>query len=85
MIKAAYTIKVFIVLRDNNVSPDTLLNYALICTVRLSHRVIVVPEEVFGSMFQIICQNIHVINIGIRRTKLLRSANILRLRFNENA
>ncbi|KAL2746101.1 hypothetical protein V1477_005758 [Vespula maculifrons] len=32
--------KVFIVLRDNSCSPDTLLNYALICSVRLSHRVI---------------------------------------------
>ncbi|KAL2750343.1 hypothetical protein V1477_001431 [Vespula maculifrons] len=32
--------KVFIVLRDNNVSRDTLLNYALICSVRLSHCVI---------------------------------------------
>ncbi|KAL2750393.1 hypothetical protein V1477_001378 [Vespula maculifrons] len=34
MIKASYTIKVFIVLRDNSVSPDTLLNYALICSRR---------------------------------------------------
>ncbi|KAL2750420.1 hypothetical protein V1477_001405 [Vespula maculifrons] len=54
MIKASYTIKVFIVLRDNSVSPDTLLNYALICSVRLSQRVIVIPEEVFGSIFTFI-------------------------------
>ncbi|KAL2746098.1 hypothetical protein V1477_005755 [Vespula maculifrons] len=50
MIKASYTIKVFIVLRDNSVSPDTLLNYALICSVRLSQRVIVIPRSVWFNV-----------------------------------
>ncbi|KAL2720001.1 hypothetical protein V1477_021148 [Vespula maculifrons] len=70
MIKSACTIKRFTVYRDNNVSPGTLLNFALniLCTFTSAchcytslnnYLNYLLKEETFSSMFQIGNYSIH--------------------------